>query len=126
MRHKVAGKKLGRNSGHRAALRRTMIKQLFENERIQTTRAKAEFIRQPAEKLITLAKRVQEADPAQQVHARRIAASRLDNDKVLVKKLFEELAPRYLNRPGGYTRMFKLPPRTSDAAEMVVLELVEE
>ena len=100
MRHKVAGKKLGRNSGQRAALRRTMIKQLFENERIQTTRAKAEFIRQPAEKLITLAKRVQEADKAQQVHARRIAASRLDNDKDIVKKLFDELAPRYLNRPG--------------------------
>ena len=126
MRHKVAGKKLGRNSGQRAALRRTMIKQLFENERIQTTRAKAEFIRHPAEKLITLAKRAQEADAAQQVHARRIAASRLDNDKDIVKKLFDELAPRYINRAGEYTRMFKLAPRTSDAAEMVVLELVEE
>jgi large subunit ribosomal protein L17 len=103
-----------------------MIKQLFENERIQTTRAKAEFIRQPAEKLITLAKRAQDADQDQQVHARRIAASRLDNDKDIVKKLFDDLAPRYINRPGGYTRMFKLPPRTSDAAEMVVLELVEE
>lgn len=126
MRHKVAGKKIGRNSGQRAALRRTMIKQLFENERIQTTRAKAEFIRQPAEKLITLAKRAQEKDQAGQVHARRIAASRLDNDKEIVRKLFEDLAPRYSNRSGGYTRMFKLPPRTSDAAEMVVLELVEE
>ena len=126
MRHKVAGKKLGRNTGQRGALRRTMIKQLFENERIQTTRAKAEFIRQPAEKLITLAKRVHEGDKDEQIHARRVAASRLDNDKNIVKKLFEEIAPRYLNRPGGYTRMFKLPPRTSDAAEMVVLELVEE
>ena len=126
MRHKVAGQKLGRNSGQRAALRRTMIKQLFENERIQTTRAKAEFIRQPAEKLITLAKRSLDQDEAAQVHARRIAASRLDNDKDIVRKLFEELAPRYVSRPGGYTRMFKLPPRTSDAAEMVVLELVEE
>jgi large subunit ribosomal protein L17 len=103
-----------------------MIRQLFENERIQTTRAKAEFIRKPAEKLITLAKRAQEKDEAGQVHARRIAASRLDNDKEIVRKLFEDLAPRYLNRPGGYTRMFKLPPRTSDSAEMVVLELVEE
>jgi len=126
MRHKVAGKKLSRTSGQRAALRRTMIKQLFENERIQTTRAKAEFIRRPAEKLITLAKRAQDADQSQQVHARRIASSRLGNDKEIVKKLFEELAPRYSSRPGGYTRMFKLPPRTSDAAEMVVLELVEE
>jgi large subunit ribosomal protein L17 len=103
-----------------------MIKQLFEHERIQTTRAKAEFIRRPAEKLITLAKRAQDAEEAEQVHARRLAASRLDNDKEIVRKLFEELAPRYENRPGGYTRMFKLPPRTSDAAEMVVLELVEE
>lgn len=126
MRHKVAGQKLGRTSGQRAALRRTMIKQLFENERIQTTRAKAEFIRRPAEKLITLAKRAQDADEAQQVHARRLAAARLGSDKEIVRKLFEELAPRYLKRPGGYTRMFKLPPRTSDAAEMVVLELVEE
>ena len=126
MRHKVSGKKLGRTSAQRGALKRTMIKQLFENERIKTTRAKAEFVRRPAEKLITLAKRAQDKDEAQQVHARRIAASRLGNDKVIVKKLFEDLAPRYMDRPGGYTRMFKLPPRTSDAAEMVILELVEE
>ena len=126
MRHKVSGKKLGRTSAQRGALKRTMIKQLFENERIKTTRAKAEFVRRPAEKLITLAKRAQDQDEDQQVHARRIAAARLGNDKEIVKKLFEDLAPRYMDRPGGYTRMFKLPPRTSDAAEMVILELVEE
>lgn len=103
-----------------------MVKQLFENERIKTTRAKAEFVRRPAEKLITLAKRANQADESQQVHARRIAAARLGNDKEIIKKLFEELAVRYEDRPGGYTRMFKLPPRTSDAAEMVILELVEE
>lgn len=126
MRHKVSGHKLGRTSAQRGALQRTMVKQLFENERIKTTRAKAEFVRRPAEKLITLAKRAQQAEEGQQVHARRIASSRLGNDKEIVKKLFDEIAPRYVDRPGGYTRMFKLPPRTSDAAEMVILELVEE
>lgn len=126
MRHRVQGKKLNRTSAQRGALRRTMMTQLFENERIRTTRAKAEFVRRPAEKLITLAKRAQDADEDQMVHARRIASSRLGNDKEIVKKLFDEIAPRYMDRPGGYTRMFKLPPRTSDAAEMVILELVEE
>jgi large subunit ribosomal protein L17 len=103
-----------------------MVKQLFENERLKTTRAKAEFIRRPAEKLITLAKRANQGGEDQQVHARRIAAARLGNDKEIIRKLFEDLAVRYEDRPGGYTRMFKLPPRTSDAAEMVILELVEE
>ena len=113
MRHKVAGKKLGRNSGQRAALRRTMIKQLFVNERIQTTRAKAEFIRQPAEKLITLAKRSQDAEDARKVHARRIAASRLDNDKEIVKKVkigtveynSKNLLIYLLNSPGAQVRL---------------------
>jgi len=126
MRHKVAGKKLNRSSAQRGALRRTMLKQFFEHERIRTTRAKAEFIRRPAEKLITIAKRAHDAESAQQVHARRKAAARLDNDKTIVKKLFEEIAPRYLDRPGGYTRMIKLSPRLSDASDMVILELVEE
>lgn len=125
MRHKVAGRRLGRTKGQRAALRRTMIKQLFENERIQTTRAKAEAVRRPAEKLITLAKRGNDADGAQAVHARRLAVARL-GDKEIVAKLFDEIAPRYVDRPGGYTRVTKLGPRQGDAAEMVVLELVEE
>ncbi|MBL7162348.1 MAG: 50S ribosomal protein L17 [Anaerolineales bacterium] len=125
MRHKVAGKRLSRSKGQRAALRRTMMKQLFDNERIETTRAKAEHVRGPAEKLITLAKRGNSAEGAVAVHARRLAAARL-GDRELVAKLFEEIAPRYENRPGGYTRMVKMGPRQGDAAEMVVLELVEE
>ena len=125
MRHKIAGKRLGRSKGQRTALRRTMIKQLFDNERIETTRAKAEHIRRPAERLITLAKRGNEAEGAAAVHARRLAAARL-GDKEIVAKLFEEIAPRYESRPGGYTRMVKMGPRQGDASEMVVLELVEE
>ena len=125
MRHTVAGHRLSRTKGQRSALRRTMIRQLFENERIQTTRAKAESIRRPAEKLITLAKRGNNAESAGAVHARRLAVARLGN-KEIVTKLFDEIAPRYESRPGGYTRMIKLGPRQGDAAEMVVLELVEE
>jgi len=129
MRHRVAGKRLGRSSAHRKALRRNLVIALFQNERIRTTRAKAEAIRGQAEKLITRAKRaldVEEADPAAGVHARRIAASRLNNDRRIVQKLFDEIAPRYVDRPGGYTRMLKLGMRKGDAAEMVLLELVEE
>lgn len=125
MRHKIAGKRLSRSKGQRMALRRTMIKQLFEYERIETTRAKAEHIRGPAEKLISLAKRGNSDEGAAAVHARRIAAARL-GDRELVTKLFDEIAPRYESRPGGYTRMVKMGPRLGDASEMVVLELVEE
>ncbi len=129
MRHRVAGKKLGRSTAHRKALRRNMVIALFQNERIRTTRAKAEAIRGQAEKLITRAKRGLEAEktnPAAGVHARRVAASRLNNDRKIVQKLFDEIAPRYVDRPGGYTRMLKLGMRKGDAAEMVLLELVEE
>lgn len=126
MRHKVAGKILNRTPAQRRALRRTMLKQFFEHERIRTTRAKAEFIRRPAEKLITLAKRAYDSEPEQQVHARRLAAAQLDNNRDIVKKIFDDIAPRYLDRPGGYTRMFKLGPRRSDSSDMVILELVEE
>jgi large subunit ribosomal protein L17 len=105
-------------------LRRTLINQLFEHERIQTTRAKAQAMRGAAERLITLAKRGLEADEAGQVHARRLAAARMANPE-LVKKLFDDIAPRYSERNGGYTRMFKLGQRQGDAAEMVILELVE-
>ena len=127
MRHKVAGRKLGRSSGQRNALRRVLIKQLFEHERIETTRAKAEAIRGQAEKLITLAKRgISAEDVSKGVAARRLAIARLGDDKEIVKKLFDEIAPRFENRPGGYTRMLKLGPRQGDAAEMVILEFVEE
>lgn len=125
MRHKVAGYRLSRSTGHRKALRRTMTKQLFEYERIKTTRTKAEAVRPFAEKLITLAKRGNNGEEAQMVHARRLAAGRL-GDPELVQKLFDDIAPRYENRPGGYTRMLKLGPRKGDGAEMVLLELVEE
>ncbi|MCH7662488.1 MAG: 50S ribosomal protein L17 [Chloroflexi bacterium] len=125
MRHKVKGKRLNRRHGPRKALRRMLIKQLFDNERIRTTEAKAKAIRGQAEKLITLAKRGnQSEDDAQMVHARRLAAKRLE-DAEIVKKLFEDIAPRYMDRPGGYTRILKLGPRFGDSAEMVLLELVE-
>lgn len=125
MRHKVAGYKLGREKDERAALRRILINQLFTHERIRTTRAKAHSVRGQAENLITLAKRGNEAGEAKMVHARRLAAARLGNPQV-VKKLFEDIAPRYADRVGGYTRILKLGPRSGDAAEMVLLELVEE
>ncbi len=125
MRHQVAGKKLSRSKDQRKALRRTLIKQLFEHERIQTTRTKAEAIRGDAERLITLARNSSKAEDAQKVHARRLAAARLA-DADVVKKLFDDIGPRFATRNGGYTRMLKLGPRLGDAAEMVLLELVEE
>jgi len=125
MRHKVSGKKLSRHVGARTALRKVMVKQLFEYERIKTTRAKAQAIRGQAERLITLAKRaLADGDEARLVHARRLAMARLA-DKDVVKILFDEIAPRYAERPGGYTRLLKLGPRDGDASEMVILELVE-
>ena len=125
MRHKVAGKRLSRGKDERTALRRTLVKQLFEHERIRTTRAKAEAIRGQAEKMITLAKRGNDAEGADAVHIKRLAVARL-GDKEIVSKLFEDIAPRFENRQGGYTRMVKLGPRYGDSAEMVLLELVEE
>jgi large subunit ribosomal protein L17 len=102
-----------------------MTKQLFEHERIRTTRAKAEVVRGHAEKLITLAKRGNAAEGAEAVHIRRLAVARLV-DKEAVTKLFEDIAPRFENRQGGYTRMTKLGIRQGDAAEMVILELIED
>lgn len=128
MRHHVAGKKLSRTVGQRRSLRRNLVTELIRHERIRTTRAKAEAIRGQAEKLITLAKRglaAAEEEPSRGVFARRQAAARL-NDPQLVRKLFDEIAPRYVSRPGGYTRMLKLGLRKGDAAEMVVLELVDK
>lgn len=124
MRHRVAGKKLGRQKDQRAALRRILIKELFDHERIRTTRTKAEAVRGQAERLITLAKRGNDAEDAQMVHMRRIVAARL-GDADIVKKLFDDIAPRYSDRNGGYTRLLKLGPRQGDNAEMVILELVE-
>lgn len=125
MRHRVYGRTLGRPSDQRKALRRNLMTELFEHERIRTTEAKARSVRSEAERLITLAKRGLRAGDARQVHARRLAAARLNGPEV-VKKLFDEIAPRYAERKGGYTRLLKLGPRLGDAASMVVLELVEE
>lgn len=125
MRHRVAGYKLNRTKGARNALRRNLIKQLFEHERIKTTKQKAAAIRGEAEKLITLARNSIEEDDARKVHARRLAAARLGGNKML-PKLFDDIAPRFVNRNGGYTRTLKLGPRHGDGAEMVLIELVEE
>ncbi len=125
MRHQKAGKKLGRKKDDRAALRRILIAQLIEHERIQTTQAKALAIRGQTERLITLAKHgIKEGDD-RMVHARRLAAARLSNPKAVIK-LFDDIAPRYADRLGGYTRIHKLGPRLGDNAEMVLIELIEE
>lgn len=120
----MAYRKLGRDSSARKALFRDLVTDLFLYERIQTTEAKAKAVRSIAEKLITLAKRGD-------LHARRLAAAyvrkeRLEGqDKDALQKLFSELAARYRERPGGYTRILKLGPRRGDAAPMVYLELVD-
>ena len=126
MRHQIAGYKLGRTTDQRTGLRRTMIRQLFEHERIQTTRAKAASIRGEAERLITVARNSAEGSDIDKVNARRLVAARLGNAPEVVKKLFDDIAPRFSNRKGGYTRVLKLGTRLGDAAEMVLLELVEE
>jgi len=127
MRHKVKGYRLNRDRGHRTAMRRTMIRQLFENERIKTTLPKAKSIQADAEKLITLARNSQEADDVVVMNARRKAVAALGNgSRPVVQKLFNDIGPRYTSRNGGYTRILKLGPRASDGAEMVLIELVEE
>ena len=132
MRHQISGKKLGRSAPQRNGLRRTLMNQMIQHERIKTTKAKAQFVRSDFEKLITLAKRGLKANAedtpagkARFVSAHRQAARHL-NDAEMVRKLFETVAPRYEKRPGGYTRMLKLGLRQGDAADMVLLELVEE
>lgn len=125
MRHKVAGYRLNRSKGNRTALRRNLIISLLSCNRIKTTQAKASAIRSEAERLITLARNSAKGSDIDRVNARRMAASSLNNPEA-VKKLFDEIAPRFENRAGGYTRMMKLGPRAGDSAEMVILELVEE
>jgi large subunit ribosomal protein L17 len=125
MRHSVSGYRLGRTTGARNALRRNLIKQFFTHERIQTTRAKAAAIRGDAERLITIARNSAQGSDVDKVNARRLVIQRLGDNQV-VKRLFDEIAPRFANRPGGYTRILKLGPRMGDSAEMVLLELVEE
>ena len=126
MRHQVAGYRLSRSKDQRTGLRRTLIKQLFTHERIETTRTKALAIRGDAEKLITLARNSSKGSDIDKVNARRLAAARIGGDADVVKKLFDDIGPRFATRNGGYTRMLKLGPRLGDAADMVLLELVEE
>jgi large subunit ribosomal protein L17 len=125
MRHQVSGYTLGRTTGARNALRRTLIKQFFTHERIRTTKAKAAAIRGEAERLITIARNSADKDETAKVNARRLVSARLGGNEV-TKRLFDEIAPRFATRPGGYTRVLKLGPRQGDAADMVILELVEE
>jgi large subunit ribosomal protein L17 len=162
MRHRKAGRTLGRTSGQRKNLYRSLVTALLLHERVQTTEAKARAIRRHAEKLITLSRRGQTerilelarandraalaslvqtkraekllaTDPddleqtvrAMGVSARRLAAARL-NGPAAVRKLFDELGPRYMERPGGYTRILKLGYRKGDAAPMALIELVTE
>ena len=117
MRHGKQRGKLSRDSAHRKALMMNLSREVIDHERIQTTEAKAKAVKPELERLITLAKRGD-------THARRQAMARLGQDKFIVYKLFEEIAPRYAERPGGYTRILKLGPRKSDSTEMVFLELV--
>lgn len=141
MRHKMFGRRLNRDTAHRNALRRNLVADLLVFEKITTTEAKARTIRPAAEKMITLAKRglAQSGDtPGTAIHARRLAASRLPNTRTkeaedgtfeeidVVRKLFEEIAPRYADRPGGYTRMVKIGRRPGDNADMAVVMLVED
>ncbi len=116
MRHRVQGKKLGRDSAQRKALLRNLVTSFLEKERIRTTLAKAKATRPVAEKMITLAKK-------NSLHSRR-QALRYIYKREVVKKLFDDIGPRFSERPGGYTRIVKIGPRAGDGAEMALLELV--
>lgn len=116
MRHRKKGRQLSRTRSHRKATLRNMATSLFLHERIETTTAKAKELRPYAERIITLARRGD-------VHSRRLAAMKIQDREVL-GKLFDDIAPRYAERPGGYTRILKLGNRKGDAAEMSLIELV--
>jgi len=116
MKHRVAGRKLGRTSMHRIALLRNLSTELFRHERIRTTLMKAKELRPFAEKLITLSKR-------ESLHARRLVLRDI-HDKDVVSKLFDTISSRFAQRPGGYTRIVKLGPRRGDSAEMALIELI--
>ena len=117
MRHGIGYKKLGRTTAHRRAMFRNQLASLVEHGRIRTTLAKAKALRPVAEKMITRGRE-------DTVHARRLVRRWLPN-RDHVKKLFDEIAPRYADRPGGYLRITKLGPRKGDAAELAVIEFVD-
>ena len=118
MKHKVGYNRLGRKSAHRKSMTRNMVTSLFKYERITTSKAKAREIRRTAEKMITRAK-------VDSVHNRRTVGKDIKDQEILAK-LFTDIGPRFVSRPGGYTRMLKLGPRPTDATEMVILELVSD
>lgn len=141
MRHRVNGRKLGRDTSHRNALRKNLIADLICHEQILTTEGKARMLRPAAEKIITLAKRGLAKgadDPAHVIHARRLAAARVARTREfedkggyleevdVVKKLFDDIAPRFAERNGGYTRMIKVGKRPGDNADMAILMLVDK
>jgi len=141
MRHRVEGRRLSRSPSHRRALRRNMISDLLTHEQVRTTEAKARMLRPAAERIITVAKRgiaAGQDNPAAELHARRIVATRISKirtyeddegelyDVNVLQKLFDEIAPRFSERPGGYTRLIKIGKRPGDNADMAVLMLVEE
>lgn len=117
MRHRNKGRKLGRTASHRRATLRNLATSLFRHGRIETTTAKAKELRPYAERLITLAKRGD-------LHARRLAATKIQ-DREILGTLFDDIGPRFADRPGGYTRVLKLGNRKGDAAEMSLIELVD-
>lgn len=117
MRHRKKGRQLSRSPSHKKATLRNMATELFRHERIRTTKAKAKELRPYAERLITIAR-------DDTVHARRKVARKIADREVL-GKLFDDIGPRFADRPGGYTRILKLGPRRSDSAEMALIELVE-
>jgi large subunit ribosomal protein L17 len=116
MRHRVAGKKLGRKTAHRVMMFRNMVTSLFDKERVRTTLDRAKAVRPIAEQMITLGKR-------ESLHARRQALSYV-KDPAVVSKLFDTLAPRFSQRHGGYTRIIRLGHRDGDGAQMAYLELI--
>lgn len=117
MRHKMANRKLGRTSGHRAALFRNQLSSMIAHERIITTLPKAKELRPIVEKMVTLGK-------TDDVHHRRLAA-RTIAEKAVLAKLFDSISPRFVERPGGYTRIIKLGPRRGDGTEMAILEFID-
>ena len=118
MRHRKSGRKLNRTSAHRKAMMRNMVTSLLDHERIETTDSKAKELRRFADRMITLGKRGD-------LHARRQALSVI-RSKEITAKLFDELAERFRDRPGGYTRVIKLGNRIGDAAPISIIELVED
>jgi len=116
MRHRVAMRKLQRPTGHRLSLIRNLMTSLIRHERLQTTEPKASELRREVEKLIGTAR-------ANDLHARRLVAAKL-YDREVLKKLFDEIVPRYQDRPGGFTRVVKLQPRRGDGAPMAMIELI--